>query len=304
MDKKCIQEVTRQLCHPEIGLPANKSLPNPKSLLDWKKCLEDIDGWVNLSISNNMAKVFLHLKIGEVIPSGASNLDFYTFGFATTEIQKFLMYRKHNDKTHILILNYYSFSRFINILLQNKSKEYCIGFHKSIKNIFRNCSENVFWVHIPICEYIKHIMEKHHIGEIIINNDYTREHIKNNNTYTDIDNDMNDNVDDDVYDDVDDDVDDDVGYNMNDDNDTSGDIDIDELSTCIKNTSLHVHSSDDNKRKKRNIDPYRIIMNNKSLLYFLELSCKIHDIPPTSNIFESVGSYDNSLEDLFGSLTI
>ena len=290
MEKKCIQEVTRQLCHPKDGLPNNKDLKNPKTLLDWIKCLEGIDGWVNLGISSNMAKIFLHLKIGEVIPSCSSNLDFYTFGFATTEIQRFLCYRKHDDKTHILILNYYSFCRLIELILQNKTKNYHTSFHKNIRTIFKKCSEKNFWIHIPISEDTKYIMEKNRIGEIIINNEYTLDHIRNTNKdYTE-------------YYKKDDDINDDIDDDMN------------NLNTHMKETSIsniiedegseNIEEDLDTHMEKSKNEPYRILMNNKSLLYFLEKSCKINNIKPNENIFHNVGAYDDSLEDLFGSLSI
>jgi len=311
MDKKCIQEVTRQLCHPEYGVSRNLK-PFPMTLYSWKKCLETLYGWVNLGIHEKVAKMFLQLKIGEVIPSGSSNLDFYTFGFASTEIQKFLQYRAHSEKNYVLILNYYSFRKTIEIMLKGKSEEYKIMFYKSFKQIFSSCKEKTFWLHIPICENMKELFTIHNIGEVVVKDGTKRHRIDNDmgnkkvewedtpkdleNTTTTIDTmsslmnnthissvkEMDDIDDIDNIDDID-------------------DIDDNDMKDCIKESDDDIETDT---TVKYDDYTYRIVMNNKSLLSFLEYSCRIHNIHITEDIFTRVGAYNDTLEELFGSLSI
>ena len=74
--KTFIREIVRQLVHPVTGLPKNLS-PKPIVLNDWIKCLGFLDSWVNLGISEDMAKVLCNLKIGEVVPATEPNMYIY-----------------------------------------------------------------------------------------------------------------------------------------------------------------------------------------------------------------------------------
>ena len=299
MERKIIREVTRQLTNPINGLPKNLD-PPPKTLLEWGRCLESIDGWINLGITKKMSGVFIQLKIGEVVPECSSNLDFYTFGFATVEIHNFLQYRVRNEKKYILVLNYYSFCKLIKLMLSNKSKEYCISFHKSLKQIFQVCTESNFWLQVPITQEIKDFLQSLKIGEIILKNGKNQNATRYNmgNTKVAWESDIIDTEKDlNGISDI---------CNMVDEIDL---IDVKESVSREDVVSPSKSIQSQRATSSNNIDvdnlfTYKIIMNNQSLFEFLRYSCQMHKINKYENIFNKCGAYDDELENLFGSLSL
>ena len=166
INKKCVKEIVRQLCHPITGISKNL-LPVPVTVNDWNKCLSLLYGWINIGINEITATAFHELRIGEVVPSISANMDIYSKCFATSEIARILEFKDKN-KNYIAIINYYSFLKLINNLLQSQTDEYKIKFNDSFKLIFKNINPKTFWINILVNEKIANCFKTIKIGEIIV----------------------------------------------------------------------------------------------------------------------------------------
>ena len=94
-------------------------------------------------------------------------MDIYTYGFATTEIGKLLNFGE-SEKKYKVIINYYSFLRLIDILLNSQDKEYYLKFNTSLNTIFKDINPSTFWLNFIISEEIAEYLKINNIGEVIV----------------------------------------------------------------------------------------------------------------------------------------
>ena len=307
-----IREITRQLCHPTEGLPKDLD-PPPSTLGEWKRCLNCLYGWVNVGIQKNVAGLLHSLKIGEVIPFGSPSMDIYNYGFATSEISR-LLNTKSNNKTHRAIINYYSFLRMVKILMNSQSKEYCIKFSSSLKFIFTNLNPDDFWLNILVSKSTAEYLKLNEIGEIVVKEGSSGE----NNILEPSDKNpspaiwsMEESDDESDNDNEDDNEDDNDGGDNEIEHEEKQDIMEDDLNRFSKmNVSEDVKEdvtksiNEDAKNDVIEI-PYRLVMNNSTLLSLLTYACQLNgNIKNDVNVFQSMGGEDDEFTGLFGKLQI
>ena len=318
-----IREITRQLCHPKTGLPKDLS-PPPATLGDWKKCLDSLYGWVNIGIEQNMAEMFHELNIGEVIPSTPPNMDIYNFGFAPNEIGKLLGMEK-KDKDYRAIINYYSFSRMVGILMNSQCKDYCIKFNESLKSVFTDANPKTFWINILVDEITANYLKSNKIGEVIVKEGTSGGSAmlessikaKNGPVIWDM-GDTSDSESDNETKSDDKKVDKNKQFPPNyhlgdieelspDETSIMSDIDLEELEEF---SSMKV--TDEKESLKDNIieaTPFRLVMNNTTLLNIIHHSCYLNgNTNDNINVFQLMGGenviQEEEFTDLFGKLQI
>ena len=307
-----IREITRQLCHPTEGLPKDLD-PPPSTLDEWKRCLNCLYGWVNVGIQKNVAGLFHSLKIGEVIPSGSPSMDIYNYGFATSEISR-LLNTKSNNKTHRAIINYYSFLRMVKILMNSQSKEYCIKFSSSLKFIFTNLNPDDFWLNILVSKSTAEYLKLNEIGEIVVKegssgeNNILEPSDKNPSPAIWSMEESDEEADNDSEDDNEDDND---GGDNEIEHEEKQDIMEDDLNRFSKmkvseDVKEDVTKSINEDAKNDVIEiPYRLVMNNSTLLSLLTYACQLNgNIKNDVNVFQSMGGEDDEFTGLFGKLQI
>ena len=306
-----IQEITRQLSHPEDGLPKEFN-PPPITLGDWKRCLNCLYGWVNIGIDKKMVSLFHSLNIGEIIPSNSPNMDIYKNEFSTNEIHSFLK-TSHTEKPYRVIINYYSFFRMIKILLHTKSKEYCIKLNKSLKDTFSTLQPNTFWLSILIPKQTADYLILNKIGEVIVdcgdlNKNSVLEPNKENYEPREW---LMDDSDEDI---LDENIDEDITI-VEKREETKEDFDnnIDQFSKmkiCNDDTNEEIYETLEDKDINNNITyseraPYRLVMNNKTLLTLITYACEIHgNVKNYIDVFKLMGGDDDDLTNLFGEMQI
>jgi len=290
-----IREITRQLCHPETGLPKDLS-PPPVTLGDWYKCLKAVYGWVNVGIESNVAGMFHELQIGEVIPATSPNMDIYNYGFATSEIGR-LLGTKSDNKMFRAIINYYSFSRIVEILMNSQSKEYRVKFNDSLKSIFTDVKPDTFWLNILISPDKAEYLRLNEIGEVIVKEgtcENARLESKQRMAKPAVWN-----------------MDEDDEYDENEEKqDSSQDTSQDILSELKEFSEMKVTETKNNNRENIEEDnseptPFRLVMNNTTLLNLLTYACNfVGSATSDVNVFEYMGGEDSEFTDLFGKLQI
>ena len=321
MHTNFVKEILRQLCHPITGVTKNLS-PAPVTIDDWNKCLSSLYGWINVGIDEKTANIFHELKIGEVIPSNPADMNIYTYGFATSELSR-LLGLKRKKKEFRAILNYYSFLKLINILLNCQETEYQIKFNNSLKLIFKDINPRTFWLNILVTEQTAGYLQSNDIGEVIVKegtDDNTHiiksqnveenkrfptvwEYEKNNisdDKKTDIIN--CDNIDE-VCEDIDEDVveDDEVCEDIDEDVVEDGDVDEDlvkddEVGNYITNQCDDIEISE---------TPYRLVMNNTTFLKLINSTCCLsNSMYKNVNFFQLMGGESEDFSGLFGKLQI
>jgi hypothetical protein len=335
-----VLETVRQLCHPVTGLKCFS--PLPVSLGDWKKCLTSIYGWVNIGIEKNIADTFYELNIGEVCPSTEANMDIYTDGFATTEIRK-LLNLSESEKNYKVILNYYSFSKLVGMLVNNTNEEYCLKMNTSLNTIFKDTNPLTFWLNVVISEQTARYLKLNDIGEIIVkegsthdtarlNSDFENKEkvlwkteyieIEDSESNTGGDNEgenEGDNEGDNEDDNEGDNEDDNEGDNedkeyvdlkknvsMNDEDNESENEDNDENDNENDNENKEkADIKDDIKTKNEYFLPYRLIMNNFTLLKLITYACSIsNNTNDNTNVSELLGGDECDFTGLFCNLQI
>ena len=291
---KFINEITRQICDPKTGIPC-KFNPKPKTLNDWVNCLNYSIGWVNIGLEDKMVPYLLQLKIGEVISSEPFNICVYKCGFANKEICNFLKLDSGNCNYRV-IMNYSSFSKLLNIIKQNKSNEYKRIFDESLKKTFSNVNSKTFWVSLLINDIIANYLFKNNLGEVITKEVDSKCFLKSNKNEsvswdknemeTDIENtyDINNNVE--------------KKYLEND------------IENQIISSSSDMKEVIDDSEKENNFEEeplYRLVMNNKSLLYLIEYACRLNNNTDKNvNVYELLGG-NNVTDDflnIFGRLKL
>lgn len=287
-----IREITRQLCHPVEGLPKNLD-PPPTTLGEWKQCLNCLYGWVNVGIQKNVANLFNSLKIGEVIPSNFPSMDIYKNGFATSEICK-LLHIVSSNKTHCAIINYYSFLKMVNILMDSRDKEWCLNFNSSLKDTFTNLNPDSFWLNISVSSAIAEYLRLNEIGEVVVKEgslgeNTTLESYNRNALPTTWSKDELNNNEENTEDDMESNIDE-SHFIMDDTNDEESN-DSEENIEDTNHTRVET--------------PYRLVMNNNTLLSLLTYACQINgNIQNDVNIFQFMGGEDDDFTNLFGKLEI
>jgi hypothetical protein len=296
-----IKEILRQLCHPITGITKNLS-PAPLSIDDWNKCLPCVYGWINIGIDEKTANIFHELKIGEVIPSSPANLNIYTYGFATYEIAKILQLEQPN-KDYRAILNYYSFFKLINIILNPQDNAYQINFKNSLKLIFNDIDPKTFWLNILVTEQIAGYLKSNEIGEVIV-----KEGIDDNNTVIQKNNNLPT-----------------VWENINNSENKLNKLDekdeIEELEELDEIEELEELDEikdledilDDNVFEDDSLEcdvdkpqiPYRLLMNNTTFLKLINSVCIINNsMYKHLNLFQLMGGESEDFSGLFGKMQI
>jgi len=293
-----IREITRQLCHPKTGLPKDL-YPQPVTLGDWNKCLKSLYGWVNVGIEKNVAEVFHELQIGEVIPSTSPNMDIYNYGFATSEIGRILN-TKSNDKSYRAIINYYSFSRLIEILMNSQSNDYCVKFNNSLRNIFTDVKPDTFWLNILVPPDTAEYLKLNEIGEVIVKEG------SGENAKLESKNSISEPA---IWkiNDKEDEEDIDESYSLNEKQseehkDVFSEIkDFSEIKVTNESNNLNENTDNDEHEQTQ----YRLVMNNSTLLNLLIYACNLNGSATSDvNIFKYMGGEDDEFVNLFGTLQI
>ena len=305
-----IRETVRQICHPVNGL-SKSFFPPPVLIGDWKKCLDALYGWVNIGIEQNIASIFHELKIGEVVPSNQANMDIYTFGFSTSEIGKLLNFGE-SEKNYKVIINYYSFLRLIGILMNGQDEEYCLKFNTSLNTIFKDINPSTFWLNFIISEETAQYLKINNIGEVIVKEGSRKDNAmlkskfekKEPALWKNINNEIEDRIDN--VDGYDEEVEVDEYDEEVDEYDESEEVDeYDENKEYVKDkTEIN---TDDIKRYNEPIAPYRLVMNNFTLLKLILYACSISNninniINDNTNVYELMGGDDGDFASLFGNL--
>ena len=304
-----LRETVRQICHPVNGL-SKSFFPPPILIGDWKKCLDSTYGWVNIGIEQNIASVLYELKIGEVIPDNSANMDIYTFGFSTVEIGKLLNFGE-SEKNYKVIINYYSFLRLIDILRNGQDKEYCLKFNTSLNTIFKDINPSTFWLNFIISEETAQYLKNNNIGEVIVKEGSRKDNAmlkskfekKEPAIWKNIYNDIDEEVDrySEEFENNEDDEDDENNETYSDkyeQNDVSDNEKKEDFNDKTEN-----NMEDDIKRYNEPDAPYRLIMNNVTLLKLILYSCTIsNNINDNTNVYELMGGDDGDFTSLFGNL--
>lgn len=311
-----IREITRQLCHPTKGLPKDLD-PSPVTLGEWKQCLDCLYGWVNIGIQKNMAEMFHSLKIGEVIPSNSPNMAIYKSGFSTSEIGKLLNFNA-KDKNYRAIINYYSFLRMINILMNTQNREYCINLNKSIKLIFTDLNPNTFWLNILVTSSTADYLRLNEIGEVIVKEGSSGESstlettVKNDEPAIWSMNESKEDKEDIEYEEAseDEEYEEDKEFEEDVEDEETDDVE-DKLSQFSKMKVSEAMSETKSEEEPENIlentveKPFRLVMNNTTLMRLLTYACQINgNIKNDVNIFQLMGGEDDEFTNLFGKLQI
>ena len=290
-----IREITRQLCDPKSGLPKDL-IPQPCTLGEWKKCLNCVYGWVNIGIQENLAEIFHSLKIGEVIPSISPNMDIYNYGFVTSEIGKLLDVNAKN-KNYRAIINYYSFERMVEVLRKSQDKEYCDKINESIVSIFTDLHPNTFWLNILVTKPIADYLKLNKIGEVIVKEgssgeSSTLENEEINSTPAEWS--MGDS-DEEFLEDYDEKYNNEVEENFN----------KEELEKKLDKNVGEIKEETKINIENTSSTPFRLVMNNNTLLYLLIYACEINgNLDDNINIFQLMGGEDDDFTNLFGKLEI
>lgn len=342
MHTNFVKEILRQLCHPVTGITKNLS-PSPVTIDDWNKCLSSVYGWVNVGIDEKTANIFHELKIGEVIPSNSADMNIYTYGFATSEIARLLGLERKKEKNYRAILNYYSFLKLINMLLNCRETEYQIKFNNSLKLIFNDINPKTFWLNILVTEQISDYLQANEIGEVIVKegtNDNTHiiksqqtleenknlptiwEYESNNNktdTFTDkVVEVFNSGGDVTGYEDIDDEDDEDliedVNYVVEDDEvcdyvtNQCEDIDDEDDVKCgnkMEELNSHFQQIQTDTDTEISETPYRLVMNNTTFLKLINITYSgSNSMYNHVNFFQLIGGESEDFSGLFGKLQI
>ena len=167
---KFIIEVVRLIVHPITGI-GKKMIPIPKTYQDWRACLmgSETYGWVDLGISDKMADVFKEVKVGEVIPRLSQYMDIYKNSYSTQIISKLLGLTDKENIEKRAVLNYYSFSRLMQIITNSTTKEYTLKFNEDIKKVFKGIDPRTFWLNLFVSERVAWYLTANQIGEVIVN---------------------------------------------------------------------------------------------------------------------------------------
>jgi hypothetical protein len=113
--------------------------------------------------------MFHDLKIGEVIPATSPSMDIYNYGFAPSEIGRLLGMNNYiEDKEYRAVINYYSFTSMVGILMNSQGKEYCVKFTNSLKTVFTDVNPNTFWINVLVTETTAKYLKENEIGEVIV----------------------------------------------------------------------------------------------------------------------------------------
>jgi hypothetical protein len=276
INKRFVNEIIRQICHPKTGI-SRHFYPKPSKLSEWIKCLNNTFGWVNIGINDKMETLFRKLNIGEVISTETFNMNLYKNGFATNEICKFLQLNSSETKYRSM-MNYKSFTKLINIILTGKSNEYRRIFNESFNKIFTNIHPRIFWLNILINDVVANFLFKNKIGEVIVKDTDMESDSESSSV------ELNDNMDC-------------SDYNFDIENPNTNDMD-----EKIYNRKIDIEKDSENQLD--NIY-FRLVMNNKTLLNFIEYGCQINNIKDTNtNIFEAMGGNDDDLLNIFGRMKI
>lgn len=257
-DKKFINEITRQLCDPKNGLPP-KFDPPPKTLDDWVKCLNYSTGWVNIGLDDAMVPYFRKLDIGEVISSEPFNMSIYKYGFVSNEIYRFLKI-DNLDNNYRVIMNYWSFKKLLNIIINGKSNEYKRMFKDSLNKSFNNINKNTFWVNLLINDITSNYLFKNNVGEVIIKEVDSKHYLKSKNKES-------------------------VKWDDN------------KMDTDVENTydieNPKIISDEDFDIELQDEEPFnRLVMNNKTLLKLIQYACKLNNNTDNNiNVFNLMGGY-------------
>lgn len=307
--KLFMREITRQLCHHTTGLPKDLS-PLPVTLGDWKKCLNSLYGWVNIGIEQNVAEMFHELNIGEVIPSTPPSIDIYNYGFAPNEIGRHLGMGKDNnedkeDKDYRAIINYYSFSRLITFMMKSKNQEYCIKFNESLKNVFTDVNPKTFWLNILITESVTEYLKENKIGEVIVKEGSSGESAMLESSIKA----MKEPA---VWDmeGVDEEEDEEPEVKKQNTvyppNYHTDDLEyIDDLEDIEDFSELKVSDESEKKVEEADPTPFRLVMNNATLLNLINYSCHLNgNTHDDTNVFQLMGGEDDEFTNLFGMLQI
>lgn len=167
-----------------------------------------------------------------------------------------------------VIINYHSFSKLISLLLSNKDADYCNKFSKSMTEYYSDIKQEEFWMDLPICEKAADILKNNDMGEVIVNK-------KTNN---------------------------DISYWKESDSSTPTNPEL------LTNPGEIKKVEETKDMEIEDIEPYRVIMNNETLLKLIEFASKNCN-KLSDNLFEQMGGEkeeekdeDDEFERLFGKL--
>jgi hypothetical protein len=124
-------------------------------------------GWVDIGIEDDTATMFNELQIGEVIPRLPPNMDIFKNTFSTRIIGKLLGITRPNRKYRV-IMNFYSFSRLIKIILNCRSNDFQTKFNKDLKETFTDIIPRRFWLNVLVTEDVANYLRANEIGEVIV----------------------------------------------------------------------------------------------------------------------------------------
>lgn len=271
-----IREITRQICHPKTGLPKDFK-PPPVTIQDWKRCLSSLYGWVNLGIQLNMASLFHELEIGEVIPAINPNMDIYNNSFATNEIQRLLKTDSY-IKDYRAVINYHSFVKINKILTNVQTEEYRKQYNKSLQDMFPDINPDNFWLNILVPLGTAKYLDANDIGETIVKEGSSGEMIETDENNL---------------------VQWELEEKSDGDNFEEDDFNEENLSD-FSNITITKQIE-----KEKEESPYRLVMNNSTLLKLISHACEISNVQDeNSSLFEAMGGQDEEFASLFGNLQI
>jgi len=257
--------VVKQLLHPESGL---NLYPTPTTLNNWKNIInKEIKGWITIEIEIKTKKFFESINYGSVIPVSTPyniNSDKKTLYIIHKLFNKSIL-RKKVLYEYLLVLNYNTFFDIIDNHLQYDRKIYRI-----INHIRNKYTPGNFWIYVGINNSRLNFFKDLNKGEIIINKNFIKQYNKK------------------------------INYKK---------INWVEFIQEITESSKEEEKEDpinieyfcSYNEKINSKKPYRLIINELSILRLIEKVCILKNIPNNLNIFNYL---KNDITHIFENLTI
>ena len=272
-----IKEIIRQFCHPETGLCKNIE-NNPRTIVEWNTFLNGVYGWVNIGIDEKIANIFQEIKIGEVIPSNPANMNMNVEEFATFEIKRILDFN-NPEKNYRLVMNYYSFLRLVQIMLNSKEPEYCIKLNTSLKRTFTDINPKTFWLNMLVTEEIANYLKSNEIGEVIV-----KEGVDNDTFLKNPENS--------------------ILHTIN-DNEPLLQLTYDSKEPLEEDLYAPIETIDNTMDDDYTEKPFRLVLNNSTLLKLINNVCYVLNIKNENlDLFQLMGGHSDEFSGLFEKLQL
>lgn len=305
--------------HPKTGLPKDL-VPPPRTLEEWQRCLQGMQGWINAGVEDDIADVMRPFGLGEVVAAVNPDLTIYSNRFAAHKIFECLG-GNVDEKPYRLIMNYDSFIKMASRIHTLIKKNEVMGFNADMSAWIKDLVPRVFWVNYRVPEKVANHMRELCIGEVITaegKSDFLDLHLKEPDNdkitwdecgdYVTEEDKVEDALarccggwecgeDDDIYeDDIEDGNDEMTG--------------VKGLPTFVKSFRISDSKEDNTENKEfrlTNNSPFRFILNQKSLFTLIMITLQNGNVNVQGgqvNVYEALGGEDEDLVSIFSKMAI